>query len=163
MDERALLTASIMDLDRQLVRLFQSGQADNWLSVDLTMPQLKVLLIVQGSGSATASQLARGLGVSLPTITGIVDRLREQGLVTRTEDPQDRRVTRVAATEAGDNLVTSLTRHRRERWERLLRRLDVETLRDLARSLERLHAAAVEEAEYGGRESAALPPVEPPR
>ena len=38
------------------------------------------------------------MGVSLATITGIVDRLAAQGLVTRREDPRDRRVRRVELT-----------------------------------------------------------------
>jgi hypothetical protein len=67
--------------------------------------------------------------VGLSTVTGIVDRLCEQGLVARTVDPHDRRATRVTATAAGQGLVGRLYRVRRERMARVLEGLDLPALR----------------------------------
>jgi DNA-binding MarR family transcriptional regulator len=146
LDERARLNDRILRLDSRVFQFLQSGQANAWLSVDLTMPQLKVLLIVFGAGSATIGELARGLGVTLPTVTGIVDRLIDHKLVSRAEDQADRRVTRVSITEDGRALVESLYLASRERVQRLLDRLDLKALRTIERALDHLYEAAREEA-----------------
>ena len=46
-------------------------------------------------------QIAQTLSCEPSNITGIVDRLELRGLVARQADPDDRRIKRVAATEAG--------------------------------------------------------------
>lgn len=63
---------------------------------------LQVLLV---TGPARVSDLARRVGVSNPTMTGILDRLEARGLVRRTRDRRDRRVTVVEITDVGTALV----------------------------------------------------------
>lgn len=159
MDERARLSERILRLDSRVFQFLQSGQASAWLTVDLTMPQLKVLLIVFGAGSASAGQLARGLGVTLSTITGIVDRLVDHRLVGRAEDPTDRRITRVSITDEGRALVESLYLSSRERVQRLLDRLDLEALRTVQRAMDYLYDAIREEAQGLDAESGTAWPV----
>ena len=64
----------------------------DWLLTDLTMPQLKVMLILWREGPARMSELASGLGVTLATATGVVDRLVEKDYIVREGLPGDRRV-----------------------------------------------------------------------
>lgn len=145
--ERAELTERILRLDSRVFQFLQIGEHNEWLAVDLTMLQLKVLLIVFGSdGRATASRVARGLGISPPTVTGIVDRLCEHGLVQRREDATDRRLTRLGATEEGLRLVDRLYRSSRKRFGRLLHHLDINGLRTVRDALELLYDAAAHEA-----------------
>jgi DNA-binding MarR family transcriptional regulator len=66
-----------------------------WQRCELTMPQFKALIYVARNDGATSGQIAHGLGVGLSTVTGIVDRLCEQNMVSRREDPRDRRINRV--------------------------------------------------------------------
>ena len=47
------------------------------------------------------SDLVARLGVSLSTVSGLVDRIVDQGLATRRDDPADRRQVVVALTEQG--------------------------------------------------------------
>lgn len=75
------------DLFLQLFRRLHAGSAGPWLELDLTMPQLKTLLVVDWLGPVPMSQLAARLGVSLPTATGLVDRLVEIGLARRSMIP----------------------------------------------------------------------------
>ena len=126
----------------QVFRCLHSGQVQAWMNVDLTMPQLKALVCVAQSGDAASSQIARGLGVSLSTVTGIVDRLTEQGLVTRREDPEDRRITRVQATATGRDLVTRLLRYRDERLTSMLTSLSPDELETVERAFDYLASAA---------------------
>lgn len=63
----------------------------------------------------TMSELSRRLIVSNGAITGLVDKLAEAGLVTRHEDPNDRRSTIVRLSRKGrDNFLRMARRH--EEW-----------------------------------------------
>ena len=142
METRFEIIARIVELNQRLWRSMQDDRSADWLSVDLTMPQLKVLLTAFHAGGSTSSQLARVLGVGLSTVTGIVDRLCEHGLVSRYEDPDDRRVTRVALTDEGQALMQRLHRDTSDRMARLLARLDAEALRTVERAARYMLEAA---------------------
>ncbi len=47
------------------------------------------------------SELGRRAGLEPSTMTGLVDRMERDGLITRQPDPQDRRVQRILLTKAG--------------------------------------------------------------
>lgn len=78
----------------------------------LSMTQCKALLELGGIGADTeprqVSDLAETFGVSVPSMSRAVDALVGEGLATRVEDPDDRRVRRVAITEKGKDLVDTL-------------------------------------------------------
>jgi DNA-binding MarR family transcriptional regulator len=78
----------------------------------LSMTQCKALLELGGLGEASAprqvSDLAERFGVSVPSMSRAVDALVKKRLVTRLEDPEDRRVRRVAITAKGKQLVDTL-------------------------------------------------------
>src|SRR5579883_2897913 len=82
--------------------------AEQWAAAKLTMPQLKVLLLLARSGSAPVSWLAARMSVSPPNITGILDRLEERGWVRRTSDPRDRRIVRIVLSDSGQSLLHEL-------------------------------------------------------
>jgi DNA-binding MarR family transcriptional regulator len=78
----------------------------------LTMTQCKALLELGGLGSEAeprqVSELAETFGVSVPSMSRAVDGLVKEGRVTRLEDPDDRRVRRVAITPRGKEIVDEL-------------------------------------------------------
>src|SRR5262252_6447475 len=116
---RAELVDRIVDLQMDVARLFESDRARDWLDVDLTIQQLKVVFLAVRLGSLTAGQIGRELHVGFSTVTGLVDRLAEQGLVSRGEDPNDRRATRVVPTDRARALVEALYSYRRTEFRRL--------------------------------------------
>lgn len=129
MDDRVELIRRILDCSGSLFHDLNSGRDRAWQSVELTMPQLKALICVARINGATHGQIARELGVRLSTVTGIVDRLAEQDFVTRREDHDDRRITRVLPTASGKELVDELLRYRNQAITQVLSRLDAEQLR----------------------------------
>jgi DNA-binding MarR family transcriptional regulator len=142
-DQRAPALDRIVDRAGSLFRLLHASQTQDWLTVDLTMPQLKALMCVaHASGAATSGQIAHGLGVGLSTVTGIVDRLCEHGLVARREDPEDRRITRVVPTPQGRELVERLLQYRNERMLAILSRLAPDQLAVVEQALGYLVGAA---------------------
>jgi DNA-binding MarR family transcriptional regulator len=78
----------------------------------LSMTQCKALLELGGLGRGAeprqVGELAETFGVSVPSMSRAVDALVKGGHVTRLEDPDDRRVRRVAITEKGKELVDTL-------------------------------------------------------
>ncbi len=68
---------------------------------DLSPSQLSTLSTVDRLGPLTLGELSTVERVKPPTMTRIVACLEEQGMVTRTVDPADRRVARASATDAG--------------------------------------------------------------
>jgi DNA-binding MarR family transcriptional regulator len=136
------LTEAILDLFTQFCAAALTGQSEAWLSVELTLPQIKAAVQIVSLGRATGSQLARTLGIGLPSATRLVDRLAEHGLVTREEDAADRRTTYIVPTPAATQLVESLQSYRREFLSALLSSLDFNQLEEVERGLAHLALAS---------------------
>lgn len=139
--ERAELIERIRALQDDLTRLFANEGSHPLLASTLTMQQLKVVIILMLDGAVSGQALSRRLGVGLGTVTGIVDRLVAQGLVTRFEDPDDRRVRRVRLTPAGERVASEFTDAGAERFHNILSRLDIDALRDFDLILRKIQAA----------------------
>lgn len=94
-----------------LERLYQAARQiarGEWLNTDLTMPQLKAMLVLFSDGAKRMGLLASDLEVSMPTATGIIDRIAEKGLIERESDPQDRRVVLCRLSKEGHELISHL-------------------------------------------------------
>jgi DNA-binding MarR family transcriptional regulator len=77
----------------QALRTIQVAKGDRpWLVVDLTMAQLKALILLVQSGGLRSRDLADGLGIAPSAVTPLVDRLVDQKLVKRENDAGDRRI-----------------------------------------------------------------------
>ncbi len=58
---------------------------------DLSMAQFNLLMAVQAAGEITGGELAGQLGVSPPSVSVMVERLVDRGLLVRRRSPKDRR------------------------------------------------------------------------
>lgn len=106
------------------------------LTTDLTIRQLKTLsLIVTTEEGATGGILAETFGVSLASMSKVLDRLIAQGLALRSTDAKDQRVRRVHATPLGRAVVRQLMASRPELGEDVLGRLNVNDLRALEQGM----------------------------
>jgi DNA-binding MarR family transcriptional regulator len=112
-------------LRETVVRLQPSTEAISaaWSDAQITMQQLRVMTILYHDGPTRVSDLARRLGVSTPTITGILDRLVRQGATYRTSDQRDRRVVLNDLTVEGRQLVEHLVPGNGDRARMALARL----------------------------------------
>src|SRR3712207_4125171 len=79
---------------------------------DLTFSQLSALTSLQLAGALTPRELADMERVQPPTMTKIVGKLEERGLVARTPHPTDRRQVILAATEEGRAVYAQFERVR---------------------------------------------------
>jgi DNA-binding MarR family transcriptional regulator len=108
----AALRDSITRLNRRLRQARPIG--------DLTITQLSALTSLELNGALTPRELADAERVQPPTLTKIVAKLEERGLVQRTPHPTDGRQVILAATESGRAVILE---HRRARDEWLARQL----------------------------------------
>jgi DNA-binding MarR family transcriptional regulator len=67
--------------------------------------QLNCLLALYENGSLPPSRIAKYMMVKSSTVTGVVDRLEQKGLVTRLRNSPDRRVITIELTEVGKKLA----------------------------------------------------------
>ncbi|MFC1924074.1 MarR family winged helix-turn-helix transcriptional regulator [Chloroflexota bacterium] len=91
-----------------------------WLQLDLTMPQLKVVLLLFLNGPSRMTEIASALDVSLATASGVADRLAERKIVLRESLPDDRRVVLCRLSENGEKMIGGLWHLARERTRELL-------------------------------------------
>lgn len=143
-DERARLVESIQAVQVDIERAMLAEAMGPLVSTSLTMPQLKILGLIVMRGETTSLDLVRTLQVSGATVSGLVDRLVERGVVTRREDIADRRVKHLEPTAEGRSLVASLFSVASILPDELFHLLDTDDLRALARGVEALSRAASE-------------------
>ncbi|CAN5573687.1 hypothetical protein BH23CHL5_BH23CHL5_02760 [soil metagenome] len=99
MDDVAIVEESI-ELLPQIGKLVYSAVVDDPAMRSLTMVQAKAIGHLYHHGEQTVTEMAAGLGVSMPSASELIDRLLDKGLVGRTVDPDDRRRQIVALTPA---------------------------------------------------------------
>jgi DNA-binding MarR family transcriptional regulator len=111
---------------------------------DLTATQLNALTSLELAGALTPRELADVERVQPPTMTKIIAKLEERGLVQRSPHPTDGRQVILAATEAGRAVLAQFERARDE-WlaSRLaeLRPEERDTLQRAAEILRKLASA----------------------
>jgi DNA-binding MarR family transcriptional regulator len=83
----------------QTMRAIQGARAGTqWLSIDLTMAQLKVVMVLVQSGGLPSRAISERLAIGPSAVTPLVDRLVSLDLARRESDPDDRRVIHVRPT-----------------------------------------------------------------
>jgi DNA-binding MarR family transcriptional regulator len=114
-----------------------------WIHLDLTMSQLKVVLLLFISGHLRMGDIASELEVSLATATGVVDRLVERKLLVRNGDPDDRRVVLCQLSNDGEKLIRDLWQLSQKRTGDLISALDTPQLLLISKALQTIvHASA---------------------
>jgi MarR family 2-MHQ and catechol resistance regulon transcriptional repressor len=119
----------------------------------LTTPQFGVLEALYHLGPLPLGELAEKLLVTGGNVTYVMDRLEEQGLVSRERSSADRRVVRAQLTDAGARLVGEVFPGHAAAVAELACTLDAsdqEALRDLLKRLGKGIASRAERDEADG-------------
>jgi DNA-binding MarR family transcriptional regulator len=102
----------------------------------------------------TPAELADLSGVTRATMTGLVDTLERDGLVTRAPDPKDRRMMSVGLTKKGELLLQKILPRHFQRMAQLMAPLSETERKTLVRLLTKIHQQA------GSLSGAAAPAAE---
>ena len=71
----------------------------------LTMPQVHALMYIFHSGECQVSDIGKLADASMAAASQMAERLVQQGLVERKEDPSNRRIKKLSLTEKGRQLI----------------------------------------------------------
>jgi DNA-binding MarR family transcriptional regulator len=133
---------AVMRTSRALVGITAASIAE----VDdmVTVPQLRVLMMMSTHGAMNLAAVAAGFQVSAPNASWIVERLLVAGLVDRRDDPSDRRHVSLTLTGDGKELIDRVIRHRRTAIRRILRTLTPRERDQVAAAMDLLATSAGE-------------------
>ena len=101
----------------------------------VTLPQLRVLMLVATRGGLNLGALAQAMGVHPSNASRACDRLVDAGLLGRTESTLDRRNLMLELTGDGEALIEELIGHRRSAIATVLERLPESRRRTLANAM----------------------------
>lgn len=134
--ERTRTAGDLDGLFRTLLGRFFSIPARHPATGPVTFAQMRVLWTLEREGSQTLGAMARALGLSRPSVTGLVDRLESARCVRRLPCREDRRRILLELLPRGRRILAEHARCRRERFEKLGRILPPRKVRALAQALE---------------------------
>jgi DNA-binding MarR family transcriptional regulator len=130
----ATLREAISRLNRRLRQARPVGE--------LTQNQISVLTSLELAGALTPRELADAERVQPPTMTKVLAKLEERGLIQRSPHPTDRRQVILSATEAGREELAIQGRAKNEWLTRMLAQLSPAERETLQRAAEILHRIA---------------------
>ena len=92
----------------QLVHKLNVLNREQKICYGLTLPQCFTIETLGQKNDQTMNQLSKGMGVSLSSMTRVVDVLVRDGILLRHENPQDRREVRISLSSIGQELNKKL-------------------------------------------------------
>ena len=142
MQPRESVTDEIVDDMAAVYATLQELKVPTWLRLDLTMAQFRALVVVNHRRGITVGELGCQLSIGQSAASLLVDHLVRRGLVSRAEDPADRRRSLLGCTPAGEALLSELRHLSRQNLKEWLALLSDEELEGAARGLRVLAQAA---------------------
>ena len=133
--QREELVKQITELQRKIDRARRQYELDVWMNLPITIAQLKSMFFISNQGKTNLMNLAAALRVTPTNTTGIIDRLVKQGLVSRTENTDDRRMLALCLTDKGEELIARLREKRRGYMKDVLAYMSIDELVNLEQGL----------------------------
>ncbi|MFC1910194.1 MarR family winged helix-turn-helix transcriptional regulator [Chloroflexota bacterium] len=140
--EKTNLISEIQRLQHSINRSIGHHASADWMGLSLTIAQLKSLFFIDSETNANSRKLANVLGVTPPNVTGIIDRLVEHGLVSREENPEDRRILLLSTTNTAKSLLVKLRESGAIRMSGVLAQMSLDELSALIEGLNVLATAS---------------------
>jgi DNA-binding MarR family transcriptional regulator len=138
------LIDEVLATQTALLRALHDRPVPAWLSLDLTIGELKALFLLFHAGPTPIGRLGATLGLGRPAASHLVDALVQHGLVERREDLSDRRRTLAQLAPTAQTLMGEQLTGDRERFAGWLRQLGPDDLASLTRGLRALAAVVAD-------------------
>lgn len=101
------LAEDIGDFRRAVIPEFLIGMLSQMSDAEPNLPQMATLYLLDAGATPTVGELADQLARSMSVTSRLADHMVKRGWVDRAEDPEDRRVKRLAITAAGRTFLRS--------------------------------------------------------
>ncbi|MCU0652411.1 MAG: MarR family transcriptional regulator [Candidatus Omnitrophica bacterium] len=118
-----------------LMKAFTKCMAGQLLKEKITLPQVMVLHFLEVESETKMKDLAHFMGVTLPGMTGIVERMVRDGYCLRVYDSSDRRIIRIKLTAKGDGLIKRINAHKRQMLIKIFGKISESDRQDYLRIL----------------------------
>ena len=132
MNKKPVRIPSRQDVSQAMAQLMphimRGVQLDFFVKRGVTQTQFLMLSAIRAYTRCTMGTLARNLSISMPTASGIVDRLVRAGYVKRVPQADDRRQVIVALTPKAQAFFQEFESVIRHRWEEVLLTLEPDDL-----------------------------------
>ncbi len=109
-----------------------------------TFPQLSVISILSKNGKQKVSDISEKMGLSDSTVSGILDRLEQKGIIERKRNKEDRRVVKIYLSKGSQEICQKYHRKREEYFAHLLKKLSEQEINDIIKGLEILNRVVFE-------------------
>lgn len=137
------------DVFAELVRRYQFRDREEVCCHGVSVSQCYALDALHTRGPMTMGELAEHLCLDLSTVTRVVDRLVQEGLVKRVRCLEDRRICRVELARRGRALVARVRGELVAGYEEILRRVPVESREAVIMAVSQLLSAFTQRQECG--------------
>ena len=115
-----------------------------WIQLELTKEQLRVIFLLYHKEQSSPGEIALAFGVPKANVTSVINRLVNKGLISRHENPSDRRRYLLSLTDEGKNHVVRLREIKIATITRILERMPDDALDSLVEGLGELTKALEE-------------------
>ena len=143
-DDSQQFVTALLSASRVLVGVSARSLAE--VEGTVTVTQFRTLVVLDSHGEINLNRLAELLGVNASTALRMIDRLLVAGLVTRRDNPANRREVLLGLSPAGRRVVRKVTRRRRTELARVVAAMPDERREDFLAAL-RAFADAADEPE----------------
>ena len=143
MNSRTAARQGFLPLMRELVRTYQafaSYDAAGYQESGLTVPQADVIFSLGNTDGMTLGEIGDRTLITKGTLTGIVDRLEDKGLVVREACDDDRRCTLARLTRKGERVFEDEFPRQIRYLKKRFDRLSTAEQKTALRSLQKLRA-----------------------
>jgi DNA-binding MarR family transcriptional regulator len=146
---------------REWVEVFMRRSMQNVIQYakasGLSMSQMSTLMFLKRKGSSGVSDIGEDLGITSAAASQMLDRLVQQGLIQRSEDPHDRRLKHIILSERGREVMQEGIRARQEWQDQLVTLLTPDEMEQVIAALRILIDKANQLGELTGQSQ----PIEP--
>lgn len=103
------------------------------VNLQLTSPQIQLLLFLEEEGPLMMSEIAARLEITLGGVTALANRMDKTNLIERKRSNEDRRVVKLVITDEGKSLLDKLTKARNKTIEKYFSKLSADEVKELER------------------------------
>ena len=136
--------SQIIRLNRNFNRTLKHEFHELMQDSGFTFPQLSVISILAKHGKQKVSEISEKMGLSDSTVSGILDRLEQKGIIERKRTREDRRVVKIDLSKGSKAICCEFHQKREEHFAKLLEKLSMEEINEIIKAFQILNRVLCE-------------------
>jgi len=132
---------NIMDIHRNIMKTRMNFKGIE----EITIPQIVSLSLIESSKHLRMKDIAKGLSITLPAATGMIERLYKMGMVKRLADENDRRVINILLTKKGKDILKKIQLKKKQMFKSIFSKLSEKDRSDYIRIVKEIRNIVVNE------------------